>query len=182
MNSPHETGDQEQFDVADLDFAQTHGYNEQSSLQDESSICISQRGFSSINSREDKQLERQVTTLSLLDDAPTDMLENESWESKNELCNNSNQYEPRRSGNALKLGTKKKATDKISKKDVNNSSSLGSEFEVPVVSVKSSVPDFFADMEPTIDFKTFDAPGHRGSAFNNKLSVVDEKSQVKFHL
>ena len=175
MNSPLGTSDHTRFDLADLDFSQTHGHDTQSSYS------IVQRVSLSDNTSE-KEMVVPYSTKDTSSETLPDSWRNESWDSPSVLDANksSTHRAPRPSGKALKLGAKKtvKASDKASEKAGSDTPTLGSEFEIPVVAVKSSVPDFFADMAPTIDFSTHDMPGHRSTGFNDKLAVANETSQV----
>ena len=89
-------------------------------------------------------------------------------------------------GNALKLGSKKPSgrTDKLkhSKSRHQSDEPPGSEFEIPRVVVRSSEPDYFADMEPAVSFK---AKGSKDSVLqshpgrlSSKLTMVEDSSQV----
>lgn len=89
-------------------------------------------------------------------------------------------------GNALKLGSKKSSgrTDKSkpSKSRHQSDEPPGSEFEIPRVVVRSSEPDYFADMEPAVSFKANDSKGsvlqsHTGG-LSSKLAMVEASSQV----
>ena len=89
-------------------------------------------------------------------------------------------------GNALKLGSKKSSgrTDqsKSSKSRYQREKPPGSEFEITRVVVRSSEPDYFADMEPAVSFKAKDSKGsfiqsHPG-ALSSKLAMVEDSSQV----
>ena len=89
-------------------------------------------------------------------------------------------------GNALKLGSKKSSgrTDKSkpSKSRHQTNVPAGSEFEITQVVVRSSEPDYFADMEPAVSFKAKDSKGsllqsHPGG-LSSKLAMVEDSSQV----
>lgn len=89
-------------------------------------------------------------------------------------------------GNALKLGSKKSSgrTDKSkpSKSRHQSDEPPGSELEIPRVVVRSSEPDYFADMEPAVSFKANDSKGsvlqsHTGG-LSSKLAMVEDSSQV----
>ena len=90
-------------------------------------------------------------------------------------------------GNALKLGARKYSgrTDKSkpSKSRHHSDEPPGSEFEITRVVVRSSEPDYFADMEPAVSFKAKDSKGsvlqsHPGSGLSSKLAMVEDSSQV----
>lgn len=90
-------------------------------------------------------------------------------------------------GNALKLGSKKSSgrTDKSksSKSRHKSDEPLESEFEVTRVSVRSSEPDYFADMEPAVSFKAKDSKGSalqsHTRGLSSKLAMVEDSSQVE---
>ena len=100
--------------------------------------------------------------------------------------------------NALKLGPKKSTskTEKSSSKMEKSSSKTekssktrhpsgeppGSEFDIMRVAVRSSEPDYFADMEPSVNFKERDSKhlplhSHPGG-LSSKLAMVEDTSQV----
>lgn len=89
-------------------------------------------------------------------------------------------------GNALKLGSKKTSskTDKSkpSKSRHQSDDPPGSEFEITRVVVKSSEPDYFADMEPSVSFNakgSKDSPVHsHAGGLSSKLAMVEDTSQV----
>ena len=86
--------------------------------------------------------------------------------------------------NALKLGTKKSSskTDKSSKTRRQSDERPGSEFEITRIVVRSSEPDYFADMEPSVSFKVKDSenlPGQsQAGGLSSKLAMVEDTSQV----
>ena len=89
-------------------------------------------------------------------------------------------------GNALKLGSKKASgrTDKSksSKSRRQSDEAHGSEFEIMRVVVRSSEPDYFADMEPAVSFKAKDSKGSllqsNPGGLSSKLAMVEDSSQV----
>ena len=85
-------------------------------------------------------------------------------------------------GNALKLGSKKSSGRTEKSKPSKSDEPPGSEFEITRVVVRSSEPDYFADMEPAVSFKAKDskdslAHSHPGG-LSSKLAMVEDSSQV----
>lgn len=89
-------------------------------------------------------------------------------------------------GNALKLGSKKSSgrteKSKPSKSRHQSDEPPGSEFEITRVVVRSSEPDYFADMEPAVSFKARNSKdsvlqSHPGG-LSSKLAMVEDSSQV----
>jgi hypothetical protein len=76
-------------------------------------------------------------------------------------------------GKAMKLSSKK-INPKTVKPKVNPEHELGKMFEVPEISVKMREPDFFSDMQPQVEFKSYDG-GIGGanvkSAYSKKMDV-----------
>lgn len=88
--------------------------------------------------------------------------------------------------NALKLGSKKSSGNRDKSKPSNprhqSDFPPGSEFEITQITVRSTEPDYFADMEPSVSFKAKDSkasPVHSHSGgLSSKLAMVEETSQV----
>lgn len=84
-------------------------------------------------------------------------------------------------GSAMKLGSKK-TSSKPSKARQQRNKLPGSEFEITEIPIRSTEPDYFADMEPAVSFKAKDSkviPVHSYSEqLSSKLAMVDDMSQV----
>lgn len=87
-------------------------------------------------------------------------------------------------GSAMKLGSKKTSSkdDKPSKARQERNKLPESEFEITGIPIRSTEPDYFADMEPAVSFKAKDSkviPVHSYSEqLSSKLAMVDDMSQV----
>ena len=88
-------------------------------------------------------------------------------------------------GNALKLGSKKASNKKDKSSKAPRQAKVktpGSEFDIMQVAVSSSEPDYFADMEPAVNFKVKDSkviPMHPHSEqLSVKLAMVEDTAQV----
>ena len=87
-------------------------------------------------------------------------------------------------GSAMKLGTKKTSnkTDRTAKSRQPTTDLPGSEFDIMQVAVRSSEPDYFADMEPAVSFKAKDSKIVRleshADQLSSKLAMLEDTSQV----
>lgn len=87
-------------------------------------------------------------------------------------------------GSAMKLGTKKASikTDRTTKSRQPTTDPPGSEFDIMQVAVRSSEPDYFADMEPAVSFKAKDSKivplESHADQLSSKLAMLEDTSQV----
>lgn len=88
-------------------------------------------------------------------------------------------------GSVLKLGSKKtsREADKSSKARQQSDETPGGEFDIIRVPFRSTEPDYFADMEPSVNFKAKDSKASSMPSYSeqlsSKLAMVEDTSQVE---
>ncbi|XP_031569529.1 protein-associating with the carboxyl-terminal domain of ezrin-like [Actinia tenebrosa] len=104
----------------------------------------------------------------------SDLISWDTFETAQNPTSRTSQPKSVATGKAMKLNLKKGNNTKMSKAKAKPVDDLGKMFEVPDFSVKSSEPDFFSDMQPQVEFKSYDGGiggGNVKSAYSKKMDV-----------